>query len=312
MEHEINKTIVVTGSKRSGTTLLNRLFDSHPELIDVIDECFFWEHVYNHQVNGLEGLFVDLFKHSDRSNLVEGLIDRELLPWLNGKFKQISIPPIEIDLGFNKEFFTRNLDCLSQCNSIEEIWRCLINAYALASKTDFSGRSTAFIREGDWGKSMLATKKTLKNCKCIYIIRNPYSALDSLKKGRELANRKILHPINFSQVLNHYFFFWNNKDSIIDDRTILIRYEDLLMQPREVMKRVADHVGIEFNETLMTPTLLGNPWGGGSSFSHTTGIDKSVLERSISSLNVEEMDLITVHLRPIIDFFDYKIPGTNT
>ena len=37
----IEKTIVVTGPKRSGTTLLNRLFDNHPDLIDVIDESFF-------------------------------------------------------------------------------------------------------------------------------------------------------------------------------------------------------------------------------------------------------------------------------
>ena len=34
----IEKTIVVTGPKRSGTTLLNRLFDNHPALIDAIDE----------------------------------------------------------------------------------------------------------------------------------------------------------------------------------------------------------------------------------------------------------------------------------
>ena len=63
---------------------------------------------------------------------------------------------------------------------------------------------------------MLSTRKSLSNCHCVFIIRNPYSALDSLKRGREIRKEKILHPINLSQTLCHYNFFWNNKNDIID------------------------------------------------------------------------------------------------
>lgn len=177
----IEKTIVVTGPKRSGTTLLNRLFDNHPQLIDVIDESFFWEHVYNHQIRGLESLFIDIFRKTAPKDLVEGLIDRELFASLDGVFSQISNPPFSINIGFSKDIFAEYLNRLKYCSSISDIWYCLMEAYAEASNVDFSNRRIAFIREGDWGKSMLSTRKSLSNCYCVFIIRNPYSALDSLK-----------------------------------------------------------------------------------------------------------------------------------
>ncbi len=44
-----SKTIIATGPKRSGGTLITRLFDSQPGIMNFIDEAFFWEQVYNYQ-----------------------------------------------------------------------------------------------------------------------------------------------------------------------------------------------------------------------------------------------------------------------
>lgn len=307
----IEKTIVVTGPKRSGTTLLNRLFDNHSELIDVIDESFFWEHVYNHQIRGLENLFIDTFRNSDPTDLVEGMISRDLFACLNGVYSQVSNPPFSMDIKFSRKIFTEYLSNLKNCFTLSDIWYCLMEAYSEASSVDFSNREIAFIREGDWGKSTLATKNTLNKCSCIFIIRNPYSALDSLKRSRELRGQKILHPINFSQVLCHYNFFWKNKDKIIDERTILIRYEDLLTFPEKIMKKISSHVGISFDDRLLIPTMLGKVWRSTSSFNSTSGIDISVKDRKLQCLTNNDLELIGAHLRPILDYFDYKKPDLS-
>ncbi len=306
--NSIVNTIVVTGPKRSGSTLLNRLFDNHPDLINVVDESFFWEHVYNHQKRGLENLFIDIFRKTAPADLVEGIIDRELFACLDGIFTQSSKPSFSIDIGFSRDIFTENLTRLKNCSSISDVWYCLMEAYAEASSIDFSNRRTAFIREGDWGKSMLSTRKSLSNCHCVFIIRNPYSALDSLKRSREIRKEKILHPINFSQTLCHYNFFWNNKNDIIDERTILVKYEDLLVSPEEIMKKIANHVGITYNKGLVTPTILGKDWPGASSFSSINGIDKSVMDRKLQCLSQTDVEIIGFHLKSILDHFDYKAP----
>ena len=74
------------------------MFDSHPELIDVIDESFFWEHVYNHQIRGLENLFIDTFRNSNPTDLVKGMISRELFACLDGIYSQVSNPPFSMDI----------------------------------------------------------------------------------------------------------------------------------------------------------------------------------------------------------------------
>jgi hypothetical protein len=307
MKEFIDRTIVVSGPKRSGGTLLTRLFDSHPGIIDFIDEAFFWEHVYTYLVTGKESLFIDVFKNSGPKSLAESFIDRDLLPWINGTYRQIVPREFEMDLEFKKDVFLNILRELNICSSISEIWNCLVKAYAYASAVDYSGCRTAFMFGGDWGRSMLATKKTLKNCRCIFFMRNPYFALESLKKSRMTRGAKALHPINFAQVINHYFFVWNNRSEILDERTLLIRYEDLVGQPEETMRKVADHVGVEFTDNLLIPTLRGRNWGGDSSFEELKGIDKSVLRRNIKVLNQTEIDVISMHLKPILEYFDYRL-----
>lgn len=308
MKTNIEKTIIVSAPKRSGGTLLNNLFDSHPGVVSFADEAFFWEHVYNCQENGKEFLFVDLFRLFDPKSLEEAMIDRDILPWLDGIFRSmINNKKIELDLGFERGVFTSALQELQCCVSISEIWDCLVKAYANASSVDYSTCRTAFMFGGDWGKSILATKNTLENCRCIFIMRNPYFAIESLKKSRLNWGRRLLHPINLAEVINYYFFFWKNKTEILDERTILIRFEDLVADPVKTMKKVSEHVGVEYTDNLVTPTLLGKPRRGESAFKPIEGIDQSTIRRKIEILNENEIEIIREHLKPILDYFDYKI-----
>ena len=135
-----------------------------------------------------------------------------------------------------------------------------------------------------------------------------WRALESLKKSRSTRGEKVLHPINFIESLSYYYFFWENKEKILDKNTILVRYEDLLVNTEENMRRVADHVGVEFTPNLLTPSLRGDAsWGGDSAFGGLKGVDKSVLDRKLKTLDKREIGLISEHLKPILEYFDYRI-----
>ena len=308
----LSKTIIASGPKKSGGSLLTRLFDSQPSIIPFIDEAFFWEHVYKYQEKGQESLFIDTFRHFDRNDLMESFLDRDILPWIGGVFRETLPEKYELYLNFKKDVFLDNLAGLKRCYSISEIWNCLVKAYANALPADYSGCDIAYMFIGDRGRSILSTKASLGNSRCIFVMRNPYKALESLKTERMLGRdslinkrKKALHPINFAQVINDYYFFWNNRSKILDKRTILIRFEDLVTDSRKTMKAVADHVGIEFTDNLLKPTLLGDPFKYGSSFGFLDGIDKSVLHRKAKVLSKIEVEIIRDHLKPILEYFDY-------
>ena len=305
----LQRTIVLSGPSRSGKTLINRLFDSHPEVINIYDEAYFWEHVYSYQERGLEPVLLDIFRRFDPAELIEGFKDRDILPWVDGKYSQLAIAhKQELELDFDASVFLRGLEQLPTCASISDVWACLVSVYAQASGREYSSEKAAFIQAADHGKSILGARSTLGQCKCLFIMRNPFYAIDSQKKSREIGNWRVLHPFNLGETIQDYRFFWLNRTRILDEQTLLIRYEELVTDPERVMRSVAAHVGVTFTEGLLNPTLQGDSWSGLSAFTTTAGIDPSIVERDIQVLTERELGFIDEHLGELVEHFGYSRP----
>ena len=162
-------TIIATGPKKSGCSLLIRLFDSHPQVSTLIDESFFWEHVYNYLDN--QQLFVDLFHAYSVEELIQGMHARAVISCLDGVYRQYT--PEEFSVGFYwlEHHWVHQLSKLHDCHNVTSIWNCLMTAYKLARGE--SHKPNTFISCGDFGKSLIATRRTLKDYEEIYYIRNP-------------------------------------------------------------------------------------------------------------------------------------------
>ncbi|MGD8386348.1 MAG: sulfotransferase [Desulfobacteraceae bacterium] len=299
-------TCIVSGPKRSGTTLLNRLFDTQPGMIDMNDEAFFWEHAYRYAAVGREDLFLDLFRAYSPADITDGMIERDLLPWIEGRYQQAaSFLEFEVDLGFNTESFRAGLKPLRNCATVQEVWHVLVDAYASASDHDYSNADHVLIKSADYGMSILGGRRFLDKARFVFVLRNPFYALDSLKKSRQLRGSKLLNPFNFGEALRDYVFFWDAREDILGEDTIFLLYEDLLASPRTVMKRVASHLGVPFTENLLQPTLEGKSWHGLSSFQATHGVDSSVLERPLQVLEQDEIELVRKHLSGLLERYGY-------
>ena len=314
MKNYFDKTILVTGPKRAGKTLLLRLFDGEPDIMHYINEAFFWEHVFNCQQQKLEEMFIDMYRHFSPRSLYDAFVDREILPCLKGVYSQYNPPGSKekfkiLETGFNLEVFIGRLTELKECETVSDIWNVLSHAYGDASPMDCSRRRTAFMMSGDSGKSIIATHKSLADCRSIFIVRDPYVAMDSLKTSRILRGVKILHPINFSRVLSYYRFIMQNKERILHPQCFRIKFEDLIAKPVETMQRVAKHCDISYSENLVTPTLLGKPWGTNSMFKDEKGIDVGAATRGLKALNPEEIKFISRQLADFIDYFGYQNRG---
>lgn len=301
------RTFIVSGPKRSGTTLMNRLFDSHPELVDMNDEAFFWEHAARYAAAGRSELFLDLFLNFEDERLIEGFIERDLLPWIEGKYRQQAVArEMEMDLDFDGEAFRRGLKGLKDCKNLSQVWDVLVSAYALGCARDYSDCTDVLIKSADYGLSILGAREFLQGSRHVFILRNPFYALDSLKKSRSLRGSKVLNPFNFAEAVRDYAFFWDNRDEILREDTLLIRYEDLLENSGSVMRTVAGHLQVKFNETLLTPTIMGGGWPGLSSFKETRGIDASILDRELKTLDETETAYIERHLSGLLEEYGYQ------
>lgn len=299
-------TVIMSGPKRSGTTLLNRLFDSQDGIIDLNDEAFFWEHAYNYHRQGCSELFLDLFRMFPSRAVRDGFIDRDLLPWVEGVYRQDAVAEsFRKSFAFDAKVFLGRLDGLKQCENVQQVWHLLVTAYAAAMPRDYSGCDAAFIKAADYGRSILGGHAFLTDCKGLTIIRNPYFAIDSLKKSRAMRGQKLLHPFNLGEVILDYLFWWGHLDAMRSADTLLLEYERLVMDPEPVMRRVAAHLGILFTDNLLRPTLLGEPWGGLSSFASTDGIDRQALARPLKVLDVDEVAFIGRSLAPMLERFGY-------
>jgi hypothetical protein len=305
---EYQNSYIICGAKRSGTTLLNRIFDSHPELMVFVDEAFFWEHVNRYDRDNQIDLFIDIFSSFGKELIFDSILDRALLPWVGGVFTQrASAVEISKKLEFDSKLFKDRLKILKESKNIQDIWTILGDSYSKASGYNSKNIKGTLIKSADYGQTILAAKKYLTQVKSVFILRNPFYAIDSLKKSRQMRKEKILHPINFAEVISDYLFFWNKRHEICEKGTLLILYEELVTNPVELCKKMSEHFGISFDQTLMNPSLAGEVWKGHSSFQYTNGIDQSVLERKIELLSANEIKLIEKHLSPILRKYDYSV-----
>jgi hypothetical protein len=138
----------------------------------------------------------------------------------------------------------------------------------------------------------------------IHIVRNPYATIVSLRKARSQSGYPVM-DLFASSLKNSYYYLFKNRIAL--DRYLVICYEDLISQPEATMKQVVDFLGIGFDEGLLHPTSLGEPWGGNSTSNRQfNGISTIPLEGWKEHINDYEISLVNNIADPIFEAFGYE------
>jgi hypothetical protein len=89
---------------------------------------------------------------------------------------------------------------------------------------------------------------------------------------------------------------------------MVIRYEDLVKNPKEIMLAVCRHVGIDFLEELLRPTRAGKSWQGNSAHQAAfSGVDASTVDRWREQLDPREVWWIELHCRQGMEIAGYPL-----
>ncbi len=299
-----NRPLIVSGAPRSGTSLLYNLFDGHPEIAWLVSEGYLFEYL-NDIGTAAKQIFLDAVP-KDVDTLVDGLRDKQVIPPLHVPYRQSvkrgSVSEVEIDAPWNEEAFRLSL-ARPREPGVDGLWRWLVAA-CLAGMEEMP-KKFACMKSPDYAKSASGALNSIDSARAIVIIRDPLYAIDSLKRSRELRNQKFLTWPLIAQNIWAFQEMYARVNAASPDRLRLVRYESLVVDPKQVMSEIAEWLGINFNPCLLEPTMRGQHWPGISSFKPTDGIESGPAERPIQALTKSEQDLVRRYLSDFRTAFDY-------
>lgn len=303
-EKYIDYPVFLGGHRKSGTTLLLSLLDNNPELVTYpSDSGFFY-------------LYYPLYDTPDKSQAekTDRMVDRVL-----GIVKQDSIEflseNIRKKLNFNFEKFQTQFltDIKSTKYFPKDMLCCLIQAFKKVWKSEMEPKGWV---EKTTSTEIYATDvfKWFPNAKFIHVVRDPRDNWASLRSGWSERykdfNASILQLTQSMIDRCRLGMEISKLNSMIygEDRYLIIKYEDLVSKPDEIMKQIADFIGIDFSDDLLKPTFLGTAWKGnnfeGIKFTGVSSVNKG---RWKERIEIEEAALIEFYFKDIMDFYGYPL-----
>lgn len=274
--------LFIGGCQKSGTTLLMSLMDDHPQLVVLPAETHYLEEWRKH-----------LKLHSYEARL-ERLLDY-LSPLADARF----------------DF--RQFASLAR-NFINQPW---MNDSLFLSETI---RAYGIVLGADWQNCIRWVEKTPKtetysrlfdqlfpDARLIQVVRDPRAVFATIKNS--IMSRSDSHA-----KAHRLPRLWNRSAREIPrlrkapSRFLVVRYEDLVKNPRDVLETICRFGGIEFNERLLKPTRAGDAWKGNSSFYDSfNGICTAPADKWMDCLTEHEIWWIELHCRRGMELAGYPL-----
>lgn len=308
---QMRNLFFVTGLRKSGTSMMKTLFDGHPEVYMFPANEFELFHYTSH-----DAFFAD--KYCRENNL--GKI-RDLLAH-NSFIERLNRPEYKGDLrksvdvaGFQARVKARPI------NSYPELIEAFMEEMA-ASSAYFSGdigsinHALKCVMNEEYLPELLSW---FPRAKMIYVLRNPYGHLNAMSKsmrrgvkgeGQRLTSLRNPFPLLGQEIrtMRMSYLFMEKWRALYPDNFYVVVYDKLLMSPAEELRKLCDFLQISFNESLLTPTVGGEVWGGNSwkveSFSNISTKPATHWKEDISAL---EVHLVNKYFGEVLNKYGFEV-----
>lgn len=296
----MHRPIFILGSHKSGTSLLRSLLDQHDELFVVPIESHFFEHA-NYWVD------YAIRKQAPLDPLTTEVFRRNVKQWVRhcNRSEDPYADSVAKDL-FDIERFDSWLDQPS--NDSQEPSQ-LFGDYMQALHYSLTGEalqpSVRVVEKSVENAEFVSDlKKMFPEARFIHIVRNPYATLVAVRKYKSKSGFPWLGSLLRATCSSYYYLERNLR--LIDGYSV-VRYEDIIMHPRDTVKRLCDDLALPFFETLLTPTYRGEAWGGNStSGQQFSGISQKRLTSWQDEITPLELALVNKTLRRSLEKWGYE------
>jgi hypothetical protein len=228
----LERPIFIAGRGRSGTSLLQRLFDSHPQVATL---------------NGEGRLFTELApnlrKTGDRAAAVTAITVR--FPLRNGQTDPLLRERVDA-LDIDSPFLERDILAIGV-----ERW---LRRHAPRVPAVYLEKTP---KNEEYLPSLFAN---FPRARVVYVVRDP--------RGVYISNRRSdLHRMTPEFVAAQWVKSVRRIMTAMMKQGLsppihVMRFEELVAEPRATLERLCDVLELDWSETLTAPTALGKPWHG--------------------------------------------------
>ena len=293
----LKKPIFLLGCHKSGTSLLRSLLDGHRDLFVLPREAHFFPYA---------GYWVDYPlrrawpRDSDKTTLIQSL--KQLIDMQNTNTDPYGDAP-----GFGGYDVQRFVQFFENCQActLREQFASYIRARYYALFGTYLPKSARIVEKSVENAEYAPVLRSMfPDSKFVHIVRNPYATLVSIRRSKSKGRYPYLARI-VGSLYNSYYHLFKNVATL--DRYLVIRYEDLVSEPRTTMQQVVEFLDISFVEDLLQPTRLGRPWHGNSVSNQSfQGISKAPLSNWKKQVHHLEVELVNRIAQPVLDKYGYE------
>ena len=290
--------LFLTGHRKSGTTMLLKLFDEHEDFL-----------VYPNDLQFLYAYFPKFNNNKYSFNFKK----KRILHILKNNFDKIG----NRDLLFKKEKF---LYLISQnitkknINNIESILRLIVQKFILCSKK--KNFKYLVLKETSVTMHLNLLKKTFKKIKFIQLIRDPRDNFASLNSGLKKYYNKIgedkltlLASMIFRAKIDFDLINFNKK-SLSLKQFYLLKFEDLVNKPIKEISKICKFLKVKYDKKLLFPSTFGKKFIG-NSFENKKflSISNKNVGKWTNRLKKEDIKIIEFFFKDIIKQYKYQSIG---
>jgi hypothetical protein len=302
----LNKPVFICGHRKTGTTMLLALFDNHPELVVFPPDSGFFYDVHPRYSTA------DYTPEQRRDRVAEVMIrnlayEYSLLPEAERQDLESRLDELRgtyLDLaGGTDSSSPRLLQAL-----IEAFNRVYQHAAAPVGWMEKTTSTEIYAAE---------VKAWFPEAKFIHVLRDPRDNWASLKSGwtaryqhfNDEMDRLMQSLIDRGRT--GMAMARDNASALGKDCYHVIRFEDLVSDPKRHMAALCEFIGVGSFDQLMTPTVSGKLWRGnnfdGLSFDRPSAVN---VGRWRERITPEEAALVEFHFADLMAPFGYE-PETS-
>jgi Sulfotransferase family len=293
--------VFVCGHHRSGTTLMQRLLDGHPDLV----------------VLPSEGSYFTSFHYVARPSPTPAALDRFIAAWISRLVDPNFAPHFKIGRAGphhnpGVQFAER---VLAWCAALQDVspkvtpFEAML-ALVAAFRDVIAPRATPlrWVEKTPLNELIIDQLAAFPEARFIHMVREPSATLESLLASYRNGGVKGASAANFADSIGRSLRRARTNAQRLGNRYLVVRYEDLVAHTESEMSRVRAHLGISAHASLVTPTDCGKPVRSNSSFDVSA---PGVVSRP-SRIHVSDArytPLVSVFCASAAGHFAYHVPA---
>ena len=312
--------VFISGLRKSGTSMVKALLDSHPDFfVFPANELHLFKFSYHPSIIKDKSAFIENPKELLRKIAYNKFISR-----IADKNSEFYIPQ------FNFTSFKQYIEN-SEVENCQNVYEVLFKAFYYAIEESGNPDNLRFV-----SKTVLETEffpellSWYPDMKFIYVLRNPYahfvSAIKSLRTHSRWNKKEAYEGMKLSAFKNPYpylgpeifrmkysYYFMEKFKRLYPDNFHILVYDDLLKDSETELKQLTDFLRVDYNATLLKPTILDKVWEGNSWRNHQFNqISKAPLDEWKQDISGGEIRLLNKFFQNITEkYFSLETSGSN-